>query len=576
MGAFVLYRNGLENDLIVNHFQKKGHKLSCIRTFGQFHLLLFKKKLLDNTNCFESDNSGLYVVGTLIYKDYLPEDSLPELLRDLNNGSVNQEDIIGHYFALYYSNGELHYFNDDNDTYEVYFDKENELLSSSFISMIELYPFKLSVNRDILIENISTGGIIGEETVFNQISRLFHKNLKFILSFNLVRKVEIPNFRNITEALNYQISNIDTYCKRITKTVNKYGGDLGITGGYDSRLLMASFLQHFTNCQFHSSKRNYENVEYTIAKLICDKQGLPFHSVDVIPVEDYTSEDYEHFLKEGMYYFDGLIRTHMYWHEGYGNLEYRKSILRGNCIGFNGVGGEQYRNQERLIFMHINFKSWIQYHFLNRIGRIGFIQKEDTNAFIAKYYSKVLMSMDLPLKTKKVDLKILKRFQNEVWSAANRANRANTENANTYYLSPFVDKYLSLKAYSAIDYFDGSLNFEGKMISMINPDLASFTSTYGYSFTKGEPKLSVFTQSVFTNFVPNRIAFYLVTKLKRRKSPNLELLFAKYPEANNYFRFVENLVKRIDLRQISTKADLWPLVLYYGYFLKRYSYKITS
>lgn len=577
MGAFFLSgisRSELDENNIVKIFTDLEFNISCIRQFGQFKLYFFKKKLIDNINFFEDNEAGIYVAGTLIYKNHLPEDSLKILLVDLRNNKVDFEDILGHFFAIYLNNQKLHYFSDDNNIYDVYFNDDNKIVSSSFLAMVKLFPDKLTINKDILIENLTTGGIIGEESIFNQLKRLFKSNLTFLQPVIIKRTLMVPELKSYKEGVSFQIENIRKYYEKIKLSADYFGGDLGITGGYDSRLLMAVMSKSLNNFQYHSSKRNYDSVEFNIAKMICEFKNYPFATIDVKPTDDYSAEDYDTFLLNGMKYFDGMVRTHLYWHEGYGNLDYRKKILKNKRFGLNGVGGEQYRNSERLPNHDFSFKNWIYKNFLGRVGVIAFKSKKDEKIFIDNYFRKILSAMDLPITYYKTDRVMVKRFFNEVWNSANRAVRAKTENMNTYYLSPFADGYLSKKSCLTVKYFDNSLDFEGDMISSIDKSLAEFASTYGYNFYQGEPRIKSMINMLFDFYLPAVIKNKIKMLVRPNNRFNINLLLDKYKNLAEYYEMVNSIDNRIDLKMISQKHDLYPLILYWGFFFKKFEQKI--
>ena len=159
MGAFLLFEKGatIQEEKARKLFISKGFSDPNKFSFENYNLHLYKKIKVDQINYFEKDNSGIYIVGTLIYKANSYFEGIQELLEDYLNDCIDYESLTGNYFVLFRDNLKLKFLIDRASVQTVYYSNEHKIVSSSFLAMAEAFPERLTINKDACVEALTTG-----------------------------------------------------------------------------------------------------------------------------------------------------------------------------------------------------------------------------------------------------------------------------------------------------------------------------------------------------------------------------------------------------------------------------------
>lgn len=576
MGAFLLIKKYTPNFSILESlksFNKQGFHQYNYFKLKDWDLYLFQKQLTKHTQYIENEHFFICVVGTLVYKNKSIESTLPAVLSDLTNGINISENIIGGYFLIIYNKitGSIQFKTDLLGVQKTFVYGQNEVLSSSFISIVEGVTNSLTLNRDAIVENLCTGSIHSNETIVNEI-------VKFQASENEAERKKFfenhPTFQTKKESVEKQIEALDEYFIKIKPYFNNIKIDSGITGGFDSRLLFAMLKRHFSlsSIQLHSHRRKILNLEFLIGEKIAKNSLVSFVSEEVCAIEDIGDNVLENIIDEGLYFYDGQIITHAFWHEEFNTLAYRKKILGDHLLGLHGIGGEQYRNQERIIGK-IAFDKWIEYGLIKKMAGEPFIHNSTKRKITEKLTITITEKLDI--KNNHIGLLELKRFANEVYIPSNRGVRSNMENKISYFLCPYADPFVSRIAYGAVPFLGVSLNYQAEIINRVDPVLAKEISDYGFNFEKGEPFSKSLFFSLGENFIPWPIWITAIEKLKREtfnnhwKTIGYNRIFLK-----KLIELVKQYSLGINIDTILSRPDNGPLVYELGYFLKKYNHKI--
>ena len=553
--------------------RKKFFEPDCmVLNAGDFLLLINGKSLSDKDAVYQDSRGFLAGTGTFSYRGRCPYESLSMLYADLDSELFDSRQLLGHYFIFYFTGSSLKVLSDGASLVKAYHDPSGSFLSSSFLVASSLQE-RLTINRFAVMENLCSGGITGNETMVNEIIRFTWTSQPMFKEIIFIFPVIFSDYdepRSISEALEQQSDLLDSYFKSFNHLAEKAGTDIGLTGGYDSRLVLAYARRHFRNFQVHSHYRRIPSTELAIARQIAEGEDIPFVSPKVKYLDEMNDEAIHQVMEDSFVFYDGNIRIHCNWLEEYNTLQYRLGILGNRRLGISGIGGEQYRNQERLLGKHWSFRQWLKYDFLKR-GHINRILNHKTeDELLNRIESKILTSLNLPGSLDRMSLADLKKIQNEVIIPACRGARTDAENRYTWFLSPFADPALSFPAYKISKFLNSCRDFEGSMIKNCDRSLAGYTTDYGYDLIKGEPVCNCLISTAFENFLPASVKWTVRKWIKyRRKEDMIRERIKTSPLLQQYVNNLVSLGLPLSVNGLISRDDTAHLAVSYGFVLEK-------
>lgn len=581
MGGFLLKQSSETVDFDLNKalsaFTNQGFEEPIEFSIGTWSLFLFEKQKVKALNYIKGENLSVFCCGTLLVHGLNPSQSINEVYNFYSTHKKLPQNLLGSYCIIIEEWGSLNIFVDPENIYNVFHTKHFDFFSSSFLSICEGLS-EFTINRPAVEENICTGSLIGNDTIFNEIFRI-DNSINYCLNNIVIHSNKntyhhIPYYKSKEESQRAQIEALDRFFEGLKPTVAEYGLDSGLTGGFDSRLLLTLIKRHYLGLphQFHSHKRKKPGPEYTVALELCSATESKFIDEDVPDVEELSNQEMLKALDQGMLFYDGQIRAHAFWHEPYNTASYREKILNNKGIGFHGIGGEQYRNFERFFGKKWNLNSWIRYGLIRRIGGAQVLNDDAEDLLIERISQKLKIKIGVREKLNHLDIK---RYMNEVYIPANRGARTSMENKLTFFISPFTAQKVALTAYGAVPFLGKSLNYQAELISMLDPNVAAIKSDYGFDFVKGEPFSSYAPLLLAENLLPWPVFLKLKSfvKKKNRKS-RWTIITNKYSSLNRLKHYVDSFNFGFNTDKLLESPDLGPLVFSLGYLLKHFESKI--
>ncbi|MGE5343005.1 MAG: hypothetical protein ACM3SY_16135 [Candidatus Omnitrophota bacterium] len=592
MGAFFLYQENEKNAdngksvssidrAAVNAcFEKKGFTACIKRRLGAYTLLLYRKMMIEDENFIEvveHADKALYAVGTLVYKGLNYRESLRQLLDDFTGGRFDFDRLIGSFFVLIRVNERLYGFTDRAGIQNIYYCLDSGVLSSSFLAVVAASPVRLHLNKLAVTEVLTTGNLVGPDTLIHEIKRVEPHTPP---RFHGLRWIGAPESGpvvfdngNHEETLGQQIELLNDYFKSIKPFADHYGLISGITGGLDSRLLLIVIKQTLSNYRFFSTWRKIKTREFSIAESVCKTAGVDFISIPYTEPLDMDEHQARDTLHRAFLFMDGHVRAHHFWHEAINTRDYRSALVGEQRLGMNGVGGEQYRNEERMIRPRRNFKEWVAVELVYKYSGDCFNDRVERNEFLFYLGNKIKTRLNLadPNRIGRLDVK---RYFNEVYNPANRTVRTNMENQCHFCLSPYTDYTLATNAYRIIPHLGVSREFEGEMIKRLDPVLAAIPTHYGEALIRGEPLYSRL-MSVVKELTP--VSLYgKLYHAHKSKSTFYRDYVTKFPFIGENTRMLEELRLPLNPDTIKGNALLGPLVISMGHFLDELKTKING
>jgi len=319
---------------------------------------------------------------------------------------------------------------------------------------------------------------------------------------------------------------LDSYFIAMRNIDAEYNSHIGLTGGFDSRLLLIFAKRHLNNFNTNSFYRK-NSLEYSIAKELAQVSGVDFVSYENQDTLNVDLIDNNLSLR----FLDGQVRAQNYIDEAFSHPHYGAGLYKNHLVGFHGCGGEQYRNAERIKGSFV-LKDYLFNEWFNNFEHNIIVNKKLQSKIFDNIVYKSLKLLDN--NNNKQDLLTLKRFQNEIWNISNRLTRVNALNQQQFYFAPFTEWQLSVTSYSLADILGNSQEFQVRLMKLQNDVVNSVKTTYGYSINEGKPYLTRKLEN-FVSILPRKHLLWLYKRYKKIKARNInrELILSK--EFQNYY-----------------------------------------
>lgn len=214
------------------------------------YLAVYKKRIIKTENFVKFENGDFVsAIGTNIYKELFAEKALKELYLDFN-GDISEirNNSIGFYNVCIRKNSKIFFFTDKYNMLNAYYfnNKEDWFISNS-LSNTAMLKEQLEIAENALIEQSFLMEVVGNETMFKDIRKLYGNELLLIDSRKNLQISEIPYVRkkiDNNKALDEYVDEFTDIVKEKARIIgNIFGENIRIqqTGGLDSRSVHAAF-----------------------------------------------------------------------------------------------------------------------------------------------------------------------------------------------------------------------------------------------------------------------------------------------------------------------------------------------
>lgn len=552
MGAFFIYEENekLNIDKVVGVFQEKGFNKPSKFNLGKYHLILYPKLLANKPQFYESEGEAIFAVGTFIYKEKDFTTSLKELLNDFKSGSFNKNELLGHYTILFYIHEKVHIIQDPTNVKHVYTNTSYTIFSSSLFAIAAAME-NLTVNKMAVYEKFLTGIIVSPDTVFNEIIQvnsciqnkinLMSRKISFIKNTFIVENIQNHRCGREKSAA-WQGEILRKYLLKWDAAIKKSSIDLGLSGGYDSTLLLAAIYPLYKeNLHIHThSTGKVHDKEKKVALDMTKKKLLPCNII-VTEKYDSISGNIDSQLMENVVFFDGRTSFDIGGLSPTYTAEYRIRATEGSPFTLTGVGGEVYRNHYCIIGNSINIEK-----FLSEIVFNPYFNKA-INGHILKYrvaeYHVLKCERILGIKLRgQIDMLSVRRYYSEIFMPEGQGHVVDAYNTISFCLAPFLEPQIISEAYKGMAYLGNHGEYEGSIIKYLDAELASCESSYGYPFDH-VPLLQRIKQMARAR-ISRAIWEGLSKTIEPRKSSELDYL-EKVCEKSQMLKHAINVIKEM-------------------------------
>lgn len=590
MGAFFLFDKKAKlqvNDVEVV-FKKKGFQSPKIFDLGDSILLLYRKQLIDEDNYITDGMHDLFITGTIVYKGKNYTETKQELLNNIINNTLDKDEIIGNYCLIYFDGIKITLMNDSMNVYHLFTNQSNEFISSSFLAAMAAQPDKLKINKMALYEKLTTGYIVGKDTLFEQIihiTRTMKKNhinqWKFIHMNSIDIDIDFHD-NGLKKSANHQVNMIIEYLKAIQSLAEQYRANLGLSGGYDSRLLYAATFKSWPlKIAVHTHATEgvaIHNIEKQIVKDMTDVKESELTIYPTKNMNSYNNDEIKEILKDGLYFFDGRCAYNMGAFSTIYTRKYKINVVGNNRLTLNGLGGEMYRNYYMVFRPLINVKEWMKAHiYCNRIEDV-FNEKNIFEKMHHNISNKMTDELGFSWRGMVSNYK-MRRYYSDLRMPDCDALNCNAHNQLEFYLTPFIEQSLIKEAYKGYKYIGLSGEYQSEIIRQLDSELSTYKSHYGFTFSAKEP-LKYKIYMLIRGLLPDRLwnaRVNIINKKKGNENNNL-MYFQSVVEKCNYLKnasiFAERILPEINFDILRCDYAMMPNSTYVSILLYEFRDKL--
>jgi len=573
MGAFFLTEEGnrlVDQEKAISVFAKKSFAKVKKFKLGQYNLLLYSKIAgKDGDNYKNYFDDLIFGLGTIMYKDYPRNYVLNGIYEDYIKGEFNKEKIFGIFLIGIYHKDNIYFIHDSLNYFQAYYLKDTLCISSSMLALAEAYNGPLNLDKFAIASNIISGCSFGNHTIFEEIKKVgihirysYPKIIYNIGGKGNSKKIE---YRSRSEAVKIQNEQIDQYFSNIKSFLNPNDCiDTGLSGGYDSRLIVAKLNQHRFNYQVHTNYKDHPDSDIIISRQIASVLNNELKEVVTKRAYSVGGSLKNENLDKAMYFYDGQIRVNHGWTREYRTLDYRRKIL-GDCIlGLSGHNGEQYRNNYHYFIGKISQAYFVKHYIFNGLLKRIIPERKLRQEII--YFYKNYFNERLGLNGK-LNHNDLRRYYSYEWVCAGPGIRASIENQLSYFLMPFTNESLIKSAEGLTPYLGCDGNFEAELITRSCPILGKIPLNYGFTLEK---KIN-YKKSL--NFVRCLIPLSIINFYRNSIKPK-----KKYIYTNEDYRMMQKMSIPVNWHYIFSNGDehLVDRTVALEFLLKYFETKIKS
>lgn len=577
-GFFILNKekSSVTSESIINAFENNTFINGQIIDKNNLVIGIYKKELVNHVNFREYPNGDFIAShGTFIYKEKCCDAALNLLYNDFLKNEIEQNEISGHYNFIIQVNNKITVLCDPLFTLPIYYYEKQGLIGTSFVSLCDVCN-NLSIDNLTLIENIITGCQYGKQTIFNEIIKI-NESLNYSTSIEIrpLREIKLLqskiNIANFEDEVKNQLMFLLSYLDRI-KILIKKGVDIGLSAGYDSRLILALLNSKYNNnLQVHTHWKKRKNIEIRAAEKLSQIINKKLIQIPVKSFDKMTDEEKENTLYQSLLFYDGQIRVNHSFASQYRNKAYRKNILNGFELGMTGLGGEIFRNDYSFFYKSYDYKKFIQSYVFDGGSEYTIdakLEKELTNSLKNKLYN----YLGKNLNEKKITRFEIERFMFELWVRNGPGIRNAAENKISFFLSPFNDINVIEKAYEAFMYKGIMGRFQASMIYALNTEIAKIESEYGINFAN-KNKLYNYIRYLEGIFLPyKKQRKVLARRLKKEPVTNfIKDINDEYEKS--LLEVFNKYISNFKINTLSINSNIFHRVLGMAYILKHYEKK---
>lgn len=587
MGAFLLFKKPAL--LCVNDarliFGKKGFSAPSEFDLGRWTLLQYGKILPSPKNHITgADGTSLHACGTVVYRGLGYRDSLHRLLTDFRDGQVDQEQLLGGFCLLYWDGRSISILMDRSRTFHVFGNEERTCLSSSFLAVLSASPIARPLNRLAACEKLATGYIVGPDTMVAGIQQVdgdvgaTYRTEEDGARFVPVRaRPPIAVQREgMADSIARQISRLQTHFRAMDALHVESHGELGLSSGYDSRLVLACarFLSRPMDLHTHGTQ-GIHDAEMDIVRQIASRRELALSQVFTRRIEDHGVEEIAAILDDGLHFYDGRCSHNMGAFGEVYTRAYKARVLGAHRLGWNGLGGEIYRNYYFTADRSVNLRHWLDRHIYYPFASEAWGNVEEYEAMHRHRVAKMAHRLGTSV-PERAGFFWLRRYYSEIRMPDCDAANNDALNQLAFFHTPFMDAALVAEALHATPHIGFGGAYQSRLIRELDPHLAAFPTHYGYALDSIplRPRLHAWWKCQVPEFVQRIRLRTILRRMEPRIVPGFLTFIKKVPVLEEIRAVLCSSVLRGRFEDAMIDYAQRPTTVFVGSFLRAFQHKI--
>ncbi|MCB9472479.1 MAG: hypothetical protein H6678_01580 [Candidatus Delongbacteria bacterium] len=585
MGAFLLHARDERMDErgLAEVFAQRGFSSVQRLELGSSILHLAGKRHLTLSNLCQRELSGahralLAVTGSLVYDGLSWDEALERLMDDLLEDTLRTDRLAGAFCLIFHRSDRdavPRVISDPSGLYHLFQDSRGRVLSSSQLLVLHALPEPWTIDRAACLDLLTSGYLVAPRTVFEDLRLVTTASPPltascFRFEAQLVDVSTVPDVRGgLAAHVEFQLESLKEHlalCRGLTRTL---GVDMGLSGGYDSRLLI--LLAHDGQIPFscHTHVKEGDDRDRVIARMLAERLGLPLAELVTTAPGAMPPEELEAVLSSSFAFYDGHAVEMMNLLKHEYTPEYRVRALGRMGINLSGVGGEIFRNYNYTRPVgSMDARSWVAYHVINHRNLRCVAAEDARESMVNRQTAAILGALGLA-STRRLDFRQTRRYYGEVWLSNWHGVRNSVESTLAVYLTPFSDRRVLRNALASSAHLGVSGKFEAAMIQALNPELASLPSNYGHDFSRIPLKHSL--RAGIRAWLPNPLKLALARRMARTSGSRqaADALISRHPILARALEQLERLELPLDWNSYLAGPSMRILAFSLGYVLHR-------
>ncbi|AKX52910.1 hypothetical protein [Thiopseudomonas alkaliphila] len=528
-----------------------------------------------------SDLCEIYCIGTPLYKGIEISSTFENIVKDFFAKKLNYKEIKGNFLIVFVKERSVKILSDKTTQHHLFYDRSTKCISTSFLELVKLNHRKLELNPYGFYEKLAVGFHLGEDTLFKNIIRISPENVDKIDAFdiNYISNHTLPKLSELQfhsggrkESLNIQEEKINQFFLLINKTFGEKVGDLGVSGGFDCRLILALAQKNISkllHLHTHATIGIHEGQSHFADKL-SKSYGVSLTRVATTSVSQLDNMLLAQMLDDNIEFFDGRSARHIGAYSQTYTESYKRKSMGAADYSLNGLGGEIYRDSYFTGSKKMEWDEWAErYLFLEGVKAIV------PNTELDKISIRVRAFLEKKLNWKKkyYDILFTHAYYGLVKMPLCNGSVVSAYNKVSPFLLPFVEYSNVIEALKATPYLGIGGKYQADLMTRISPELAALPSHYGGGFTSLGLKYYLWSFIKTLGSAKKRDAMVLKKMLKKADSPSAQREFNdlnKLEVFKESMAMLKSIDKNLNLSIALIESTHKRNVSLLGYFLRKY------
>jgi hypothetical protein len=471
----------------------------------------------------DSEGRLLLVAGCCVVAGLGRREGRDWLLQALNRGEDPSSRLRGAFVLLHWNGSRWQVMGDAGGVFPCFATREGGAVSTSFLALAAGLPDGPILDEDCLRHWLMLGFPLSPGTMALEISRLQSEQVLDSAGTCRFRRAESPPLpagepedrAGRSDHAAWQLHVLGDWFADLAPHARECGVDVGISGGYDSRLLTLLLRRADIPFTLHTLVKERNNLDFRSAQALAQALGSPLTERD--PTKGPRVRDDRQRTLDTWRLYDGRPAAMMDVSSPNYHPAYRAELLEDRRLAISGVGGEIYRNYNHSRpWGRGRLQNWVACHVFDPV-RDGGIQDRHTADGVLDDLAQALATR-LGLKDAGMaDFDLARRYYSDVWLPDWHGQRNSAENRVAGYLSPFADRLLVEAAWRSRSHLGVGGAFEAEMLRQLDPAVAALPSSYGHGLDRLPPR--AFGEAALRCALPDSWRLRLARWKRRPGSP---------------------------------------------------------